>query len=40
MWQPKPTFPADVGNGLALVEKLFSGAQLADDLLGVGVGVS
>ena len=26
--------PADVGNGLALVEELLSGAQLADDLLG------
>jgi hypothetical protein len=26
--------PADVGDALALVEELLSGAQLADDLLG------
>lgn len=30
----KPDDAADVGNGLALVEELLSGAQHADDLLG------
>ena len=35
-WERNLQVPADIGAGLALVEKLLSGAQLAEDLCAYG----